>query len=48
MRVRVPHPRNSDWRVIAKGLGRMFQGEVLGKFPVIQHLPFGTLLPWPE
>ena len=38
----------SDWRAVAAGLGRMYEGEVLGKFPVVQHLPFGTLLRWPE
>ena len=37
-----------DWRVVASGLGRMYEGEVLGKLPVVQHLPFGTLLRWPE
>jgi len=35
----------SDWAKICAGLMRLFQGEVLNKFPVIQHLVFGTLLP---
>ena len=28
-----------DWETIRKGLLRMWRGEVLAKFPVIQHLP---------
>ena len=36
-----------DWRAVASGLSRMYEGEVLGKLPVVQHLPFGTLLSWP-
>lgn len=34
-----------DWARICAGLMRLFQGEVLFKLPVIQHLTFGTLLP---
>mmetsp|Transcript_31778 Transcript_31778/g.53602 ORF Transcript_31778/g.53602 Transcript_31778/m.53602 type:complete len:325 (-) Transcript_31778:2315-3289(-) len=34
-----------DWAKICSGLMRLFQGEVLNKFPVIQHLLFGNLLP---
>ena len=37
-----------DWRAVHGGLSRMYEGEVLGKRPVVQHLPFGRLLPWPE
>ena len=33
-----------DWGKICSGLMRLFQGEVLNKFPVIQHLLFGSLL----
>ena len=36
------------WRTVATGLARMYEGEVLGKLPVVQHLPFGVLLRWPE
>lgn len=38
-----------DWAKICSGLMRLFQGEVLGKFPVIQHLLFGSILhcSWP-
>lgn len=34
----------TDWSRICSGLLRLFQAEVLGKFPVIQHLLFGSLL----
>lgn len=34
------------WPLIASGLLRMYDAEVLGKRPVVQHLVFGTLLPW--
>ena len=37
-----------SWRTVASGLARMYEGEVLGKMPVVQHLPFGTLLVWEE
>lgn len=33
-----------DWAKICSGLMRLFQAEVLGKFPVIQHLLFGSIL----
>ena len=36
------------WHQIGCGLLRMYEGEVLGKLPVVQHLPFGTLLPWSD
>ncbi|KAL3899236.1 MAG: hypothetical protein SGPRY_012678, partial [Prymnesium sp.] len=32
------------WERVATGLLRMFEGEVLGKLPVVQHLKFGTFL----
>lgn len=33
-----------EWGKICSGLMRLFQGEVLNKFPVIQHLVFGNML----
>lgn len=35
-----------SWRKVVAGLLRMYEGEVLGKLPVVQHLKFGTLLRW--
>jgi hypothetical protein len=34
----------SDWKKVCSGMLRLFQGEVLFKFPVVQHLPFGTII----
>jgi len=34
-----------SWRQVFVGLLKHFEVEVLGKFPVIQHFKFGTLLP---
>ncbi|KAJ2376967.1 Serine/threonine-protein phosphatase 2A activator [Coemansia sp. RSA 2607] len=32
------------WEKVNQGLGKMYKAEVLGKFPVVQHLVFGVLL----
>ncbi|KAJ2722227.1 Serine/threonine-protein phosphatase 2A activator [Coemansia sp. Benny D115] len=32
------------WTKVNQGLGKMYKAEVLGKFPVVQHLVFGSLL----
>jgi len=34
------------WGKINKGLIKMYDAEVLSKFPVVQHFPFGDLLRW--
>ncbi|KAJ1928146.1 Serine/threonine-protein phosphatase 2A activator 1 [Tieghemiomyces parasiticus] len=33
------------WKKVNQGLQKMYVGDVLSKFPVVQHLPFGTLIP---
>ena len=37
-----------SWLKIGVGLLRMYEVEVLGKLPVVQHLAFGKLLPWAD
>ena len=32
-----------EWKKISSGLLKLYRDEVLSKFPVIQHVPFGTL-----
>ena len=32
-----------EWKKVSSGLLKMYKDDVLGKFPVIQHIPFGTL-----
>ncbi|KAJ2510612.1 Serine/threonine-protein phosphatase 2A activator [Coemansia sp. RSA 2049] len=32
------------WEKVNQGLGKMYRVEVLGKFPVVQHLVFGSIL----
>lgn len=34
----------ADWTKVTTGLLRLFQGEVLGKFPVVQHVVFGSII----
>ncbi|KAF2148864.1 Phosphotyrosyl phosphatase activator, partial [Myriangium duriaei CBS 260.36] len=36
----------AGWAKINKGLVKMYRAEVLAKFPVVQHLRFGSLLGW--
>ena len=36
--------RQKDWEKVYAGLIRLFQGEVLNKLPVVQHLAFGSIL----
>merc|ERR1712048_74328 len=35
------------WQKTQAGLVKMYRAEVLGKFPVIQHFLFGSILRWP-
>eukprot|EP00968_Pinguiococcus_pyrenoidosus_P000737 scaffold47_cov258-Pinguiococcus_pyrenoidosus.AAC.64 len=34
-----------SWERVLRGLVRLYLGEVLGKFPVVQHFVFGNLIP---
>lgn len=40
---------SKNWEKVAKGMLRMYYGEVLSKFPVIQHFYFGGVFyPWKD
>ncbi|KAL8946142.1 MAG: hypothetical protein Q9183_007945, partial [Haloplaca sp. 2 TL-2023] len=38
----------AGWAKINKGMIKMYMAEVLSKFPVVQHLYFGSLFSWDE